>query len=294
VGEITVFSPEEVATMCVREGGSTYLEIPGARRYAIDLDQAGLYCPMPLAEVMDALAQIDYPLSGLEGQVVILPAPRQGFAESSAEGSVVFLSPGRIGYPTAHVHYTVAHEVGHLVHHALLPGLGDPGWRQYADLRDLDLGAAQSARDHASRLHEMFAEDFRSLFGGGLAQCGSSIENHDLAMPQTVAGLREFFLSLPETWWGRVRLFVAPNPFRDFLAIKAFSLSQEGAALTGAAIYTVEGRMVAALRPAGSAAVPELVWNGRDANGCPAPPGVYFASIQDGSKTIVLKVIKTP
>ncbi|MFZ1948009.1 MAG: hypothetical protein WAW06_10730 [bacterium] len=293
VGGIAVYPPEEVAAMCVREGATTYLEIPGARRYAIDLDRAGLYWPMPLTEVLEALAQIGYPLDGLKAQVVILPAPRQGLAESSTEGSVVFLSPGRIGYPTAHVHYTVAHEVGHLVHHALLPGRDDPGWRQYAALRDLDLGAARSAQDHASRLHEIFAEDFRSLFGGGLAQCGSGIENHDLAMPQTVAGLREFFLSLPDMWGAKVRFYVAPNPFRDLLAIKTFSLGQTGGALAGATIYNVEGRMVAALSPSGPQ-VSELVWDGRDADGRRAPPGVYFAALRGGSKPTVLTVIKMP
>jgi hypothetical protein len=292
VGGITVFSADEVTGMCVGEGGLAYLELPNARRYSLALGDVGLYTPMPLADVLDALAEIGYPLEGIEAQVVILPVPRQGLVESSTEGSVVFLSPGRTGYPTAHVHYTVAHEIGHLVHHALLPGRDDPSWGRYAALRGLDLGAALSARDHASRLHEIFAEDFRSLFGGGLAQCGSGIENRDIALPQAVAGLREFFLSLPETWQYKVRLYASPNPFAGRMTIGAFSLG-DGAAICGATICSVDGRAVVVLAPSGAAAS-ELAWDGLDAQGCPAPPGMYFAVVQGVSQRAVLKLVKLP
>jgi hypothetical protein len=287
-GSVTVYSPEEVGTFYETEAGLSILRFPGCRQWTL-ADDDGLYCPMPLAEVLEAVGQIQFQLAGLDVEIVILPVPRREVAVSSAEGRVIFLSPARSGYPVEHVHYTVAHEIGHVVHHLLLPNPEDPLWERYAALRGIDLEAARQARDHASRLNEIFAEDFRVLFGGPLARCGSGVENHDLVSPETVPGLAEFFLSLPGAWQGRLRLYAAPNPFCESVRLEAFALDAHPG-IDQVAVYDVEGRLVASIPPAAGGAV--MTWNGRRDDGSPVAPGVYYAVIRCGSDVRTVPLVR--
>lgn len=234
---------------------------------------------------------ISYPGDLIEAAILVLPWPRRDIPQSSAEGTVVFLSPGRIEYPTEHVHYTVAHEMGHVVHHMVMPDWREDLWMEYACLRGVDPTGGNAAA-HASRIHEMFAEDFRALFGGTLSQCGSGVENHDLVSPDQVAGLREFFLSLPERWKDTARICVEPNPFSDRLAIRVFSLA-ENTRIDQAKIYDVGGRLVAVVAPSGDSGG-EVAWDGRNSDGLPAAPGAYFAAVTWAAKTHIIKVIRMP
>jgi hypothetical protein len=251
-----------------------------------------LYSPMPLDEVVEAVREIGFPLEGLPIDIVILPAPRIDLPASSAEGRVVLLSPGTCGYPREHVHYIVAHEIGHVLHHLLLPNPDDDLWHRYASLRGIDLEVARAASAHAERLDEMFAEDFRVLFGGDLARCGSGVENHSLADPQSVAGLEDFFLSIPRAWENRLRLYASPNPFVERLQVEAFALDGP-TEVNLVAIYDVRGRLLRTIGPdpgAGSA----VTWDGRLDDGAPAAPGVYYAVIAAGASRGITKIIKAP
>ena len=105
-----------------------------------------------------------------------------------------------------------------------MPGSRQDLWRAYAGLRGLDASDAGLSRDHASRLTEIFAEDFRVLFGGDIARCGGEIENHDITSPEDVEGLREFMLSLLDVWAGVVRFSVYPNPFESSVVFYGRSL----------------------------------------------------------------------
>lgn len=287
VAEVTVYSGAEVDRFIVGGPGNAYIAFPGARRWA--LCDVGQCSPMPLEEVVEALGKISYPSLELEASVVILPVPRCDVLESSVEGAVVFLSPGRIDWPREHVHYTVAHEMGHVLHNALMPDSRQDLWKEYAGLRGLDFEAAKAARDHAGRLHEIFAEDFRVLFGGELARCGSGVENHDLPMPDIIPGLKEFFLALPDRAQGNVLTSTSPNPFSDRLAMRAWSA--DGAiALDEAVIYDARGRVVTVLKPAGSGG--EISWDGRSGDGRLAAPGFYFVALRAGPVLQVRKVAR--
>ena len=291
VGKITVYSREDLAQFCGTDRGLAYIEFPGTARRTL-LGREDLYRPMPLDEVVDALARITYPLDGIEADIVILATPRRDLPESSAEGMVVFLSPGSIDYPQEHVHYAVTHEIGHVVQHALMPDSRDDLWKQYASLRGIALGAAPGSQAHAARPHEIFAEDFRILFGGDLARCGSGAENHDLRSAESVSGLREFFLSLLHEWEGRIRIFASPNPFRDHLVLRAFSL--DGASPLGeVTVYDAGGRVVRTIT-ASSPDRSEIVWDARNSDGGVLAPGVYFIAIRSGSHIEVHKITRIP
>lgn len=287
-GRITVYSAAEASQFITSDGAKSRFEFPGAGSWQIAQD-AGSWRPMPLGEVVRALDEIAYPLDGVEATVIILPAPRLDRPTSSAEGSVIFLSPGKVDYPTEHVHVTVAHEMGHVVHHELVPSSRTDLWKDYAEIRGVDYRDAVSAEAHSQRLNEMFAEDFRVLFGGELSS-GAELENHGIADPREVSGLEDFFRSLPDKWQGALRLYAAPNPFSGSLAIKGFSL-ETGVEITEFQVFDVQGRLVASPAPSSS---PEcgIVWDGRDRNGAPVAGGVYLLRVRSTSASLVLKVVK--
>jgi hypothetical protein len=288
VGSVRVYSDSAAARFIVREGGTAYISLPGTRRWRL-CEDGGPYSAVPADEVLEALERVSYPLDSIEATIVILPFPRCDLLDSSAEGRVVFLSPGRWDVPREHVHYTVAHEIGHLVHNALMPDRRDDLWREYARLRGIDYEAARDARDHASRLHEIFAEDFRVLFGSDLARCGSGIENHDLPMPDAVPGLRDFFVSLSAGLEPRIVVSACPNPFGDCVRIETY-LSGNVQPVDRIEIFDASGRSVVVLRPpaAGSA----VTWDGRSAFGVPVVPGIYFVALRAGVLAEVHKVAR--
>jgi len=289
LGPVTVYPPEEVSRFIRADENGACLEFAGCRAWAL-AGAESLFVPMPVAEVVEAVRQITFPLEGLPIDILILPVPRRDLAESSAEGPVIVLSPGVRGIPQEHVHYTVAHEIGHAVHHLLMPNAGDQMWSRYAAVRSLDLEAARSARRHADRIEEVFAEDFRVLFGGTLARCGGGVENHDLADPLTLPGLREFFCSLRGSWEGRLRLYASPNPFGESVRFRAFGLDG-GASVDVVRIYDSRGRLVAVLE-AGRCGEGSLAWDGRLEGGLPAAPGVYCAVVTSGAATTAVKVVR--
>jgi len=288
VGAIRVYSGAETARYITQDGGTACLEVPGARRWTL-CGEGGPFSPVPADEVVEALEEISYPLGRIEASVVILPLPRCGLLDSSAEGRVVFLTPGSSRVAREHVHYTVAHEVGHLVHNVLMPDSREDLWREFARLRSLDFEAARDAGAHAARLHEVFAEDFRVLFGSDLADCGSGVENHDLPAPERVAGLREFFVSLASGPGPGIAVSVRPNPFSERLEILSAAVGN-APAIDAIEIFDVRGRCVAAFKPAAGSGV--ITWDGRSASGAPAPPGIYFLAVRAGGLAETRKIAR--
>jgi hypothetical protein len=291
VGRLTVYSCEEVGRFCFREGSSRYIEFPGTQRWAL-LEGESLYRPMPVGEVAEALGQISFPLQTLDGDIVILPVPRRDMVESTAEGTVVFLSPGRVDYPREHIHYTVTHEMGHVLHHVLMPDSREDLWKEYARLRGIDWQRAREAQDHASRLHEIFAEDFRVLFGSDLARCGTGVENHDISPPGEVPGLREFFLSLLDQWQGKVRIYASPNPFRGQVLIKGICVGDD-VHLDDVTIFDTQGRVIHTIR-ASALGRGEIIWDAKNSSGLTVAPGVYFMAIRIGRDLQMRKITKIP
>jgi hypothetical protein len=162
-------------------------------------------------------------------------------------------------------------------------------WQHYADLRDLPSADTEPGAGHSSRISEVFAEDFRVLFGGSKARCGGEVENHDLASPETVDGLREFMLSLRGEWEGRISVSASPNPFESSVVLRAFSLD-EPVGLDALEVYDVQGRLLKRFAPARGSR--EIVWDGRDKTGSTVAPGMYMLSVTASTGRHVYKVLK--
>lgn len=150
--------------------------------------------PFDTDVVLDLLRDIDCPHLQLDIEIYILPYPRADLLVSSTSGRRVYLSPHVIPIPRQRAAYTVAHEVGHVFHTVLLPDREYREWRSYRLLRGIDdSGRYSQAAAHAYQPKEIFAEDFRVLFGGPAAYHGGVVENPELPSPDDVAGLAEFF-----------------------------------------------------------------------------------------------------
>src|SRR5436309_4522093 len=129
----------------------------------------GAFHPFDVAEVQAALSSVRFPLGTIGAEVFILPYPRRVQIESAAGRGVILLSPGVRPLSTEHQHAEFVHELGHVVQYALMPD-GDPRWSEYRSLRAIGDASRYSALSaHADRPHEIFAEDFRALFGGATA-----------------------------------------------------------------------------------------------------------------------------
>jgi hypothetical protein len=289
IGNVRIHAPAEVENYCRRSGAETYLCFPGSRDWKLSDASPVQGYPMDLEAVAEAVCGVGYPLDGIDIDILILPVARLDLPNSSAEGRVVFLSPGRVPYPRDHVHYTVVHEIGHVLHHTLMPASRGDLWQAYADIRGLPSAEVDPGASHASRISEIFAEDFRVLFGGSRARCGGEVENHDLASPEAVAGLRDFMLSLPGEWKGCVALSASPNPFESSIVLRAFSLD-EPVNFDALDIYDVRGRVIRSFTPGRGS--DEIVWDGRDQGGRPVAPGMYMLSLRAGTGRHFYKVLK--
>lgn len=232
---VVVVSPQEIldyyttvapdgALLFTDRGGVTWRLIDDVDDPEITNPSVEGFFPMDTAEVLDALSALpmDFLLPA-DVPIFVLPFPRSGLLDSSADEHGIYLSPGMNPVPAETVHQVTTHEFGHIVHHRLLPDSDTKGWDDYRGLRGLeDDSVFHQAAAHAYRPHEIFAEDFRVLFGGALAAGDGSVENPELASPQYDSDLESFFLDLPlellgstasvsfarvETQWT-----VSPNP----------------------------------------------------------------------------------
>ena len=115
---------------------------------------------------------MSYPLDGVAADVFILPYPRRAGLTSAAGPGLILLSPGVYALPREQQHAEFVHELGHVVQYARLPDAdADVVETATAALRGItDVGRLLAPTPaHADRPHEIFAEDFRALFGGALA-----------------------------------------------------------------------------------------------------------------------------
>lgn len=158
----------------------------------------GSFHPADAQRALDLLREIPTVfLNTLSVDIYLLPYPRSGSLASSSDGRSIYLSPGVHPYSRATEAAVMAHELGHAVQRRFLPDEARMQWAAYAAIR----GIADTTRFHdratrAFRPHEIFAEDFRVLFGGELAEGDGRVENSALASPCDVPGLREFLLGL--------------------------------------------------------------------------------------------------
>ncbi|MDP6801904.1 MAG: hypothetical protein QF819_01830 [Gemmatimonadota bacterium] len=239
----------------------------------------GSFHPFEIGLVREAIASAPAGVASLDARIVVLPYPRRGTLRSSCEGNIVFLSPGLRKVHPEHLAATIAHELGHIVQHALAPD-GSTLWEEYLDLRQLHSGRYHHAASHRDRPHEIFAEDYRFLLGPPEALSSPGIENADIPLPTEVAGLVPWFDRLlnqrvaPDE--STVSL-VSPNPFRAGRGGEVrivFAASTEQA--VHADVVDVVGRRVVRLLPTARGEETTFLWNGRTSLGNPAACGVYF------------------
>jgi hypothetical protein len=267
--------------------GRAWLELPGGARWELVTSPAdplitnpgdGSFHAFDAAEVRGALDEVRFPLARVSAEIFILPYPRRDWLESAAGPGLILLSPGVWPLSREHQHAELVHELGHVVQHALLPDSDTGGWREYMRLRGLDPAVHTSDAPHAERPHEIWAEDFRALFGGGSANSTGTIENARLAHPAAVAGLGEFMASLAGA--GLVpppgRLVAAP------LARGAVTFSRFGPEAVALDVFDAAGRRLAVIAPTPGPGAVVWSWDGRDRSGRPVRSGVVFGRARDG------------
>ncbi|MBI5711169.1 MAG: hypothetical protein HZC42_12855 [Candidatus Eisenbacteria bacterium] len=278
---------ETLRDYCATDGnGVTWLALPGGARYelvtstsdpAIANPGDGAFHAYDVAEIQAALAAVRFPLQGVTAEIFVLPYPRRSGLESAAGPGLVLLSPGVRPLSPEHQHAEFTHELGHVVQYRRLPDRDVRGWESYRSLRGIgDATVYNAAAPHADRPHEIFAEDFRALFGDGLANTTGTIENPDLPPPAQVRGLAEFMRGLAEAPLAPA-LAATPNPARGPL-----TFSRPGAVAVPLDLFDAAGRRIVSLAPQRVPGGVQWSWDRRDARGARAGAGVVFARARDG------------
>lgn len=165
----------------------------------------GRFHPFPRLLVVQALAALEHRSLTMSVTIYLLPYPRRGGLTSATVGTELFLSPHVLPIQPETAHYIVAHEMGHAFHNWFLPG-DSVQWERYCRLRGItDESKFNASANHAYRPKEIFAEDFRVLFGGAAARFGGIVENAELRNPEQVAGLAPFMSQISAG--GATRIF---------------------------------------------------------------------------------------
>jgi hypothetical protein len=251
-------------------GGASWELVTSATDPAIANPGDGSFHPFAPAEVRAALDGIGYPLRGAGAVIFLLPYPRRVALQSAAGPGLILLAPGVQPLSAEHQHAELTHEMGHVVQYALMPDADDAAWEGYRRLRGIaDVTVYNAAAPHADRPHEIFAEDFRATFGDPLARYSGTIENPALALPASVPGLERFMLGLAGP---AVSLAITPNPTHG--ATRFMRVGNTAAPLE---LFDLNGRRIAALTPVAVPGGTQWCWDGRDARGRRASPGVFFA-----------------
>src|ERR1051326_6180251 len=140
-----------------------------------------------------------------------------------------------------------------LVTSATVPAISNPGDGAFHAIEPAEVASAldqlnyplvnTASAAHADRPHEIWAEDFRALFGGAAATSAGTIENASLAYPTQIAGLDRFMASLAASAAsaGSARLMAAP------LARGAVSFSRFGTRAAVLDVFDAAGRRLASV-----------------------------------------------
>jgi len=292
IGFVIHDAAETARDYCVTADGQTTFQLPGGPVFDLVTSTCelpnpgdGAFHPFDAEVVRTALAAVRYPLNGVAVEVFVLPYPRRGELQSAAGPGLILLSPGVQPISQEQQHATVAHELGHVIQYRYMPD-DDPVWNRYRELRGItDEERYAATAVHADRPHEIFAEDFRALFGDGLATYSGTIENTSLSDPHVVGGLSAFLTSLSNPLAAGADLRGYPNPTRGAVSFRRGSGSAEPIDL-----FDVAGRRVTTLDPTPLAEGWQWAWNGRDSAGGAVPAGVLFAR-ERGTSTAVRFVI---
>ena len=278
---------ETLRDYCRTEDGVLYLVLPGGSRWELVTSTSdpavanpgdGSFHAYEPAEVAAALSQVDYPLHQVSAEVFILPFPRRESLESAAGPGLILLSPGVRALSREHQHSEFVHELGHVVQYAIMPDHDQSAWGRYMQLRGLDASAHTASSPHADRPHEIWAEDFRALFGGAAANSAGTIENPAIAYPTQVAGLDQFLEEVAVA----AAANVAGGLVAGTVAHGAVGFTRVGARAAVLDVYDAAGRRVASLEPRVGTAAVAWNWDGNDRAGHAVQGAVLFARARDG------------
>jgi len=207
--------------------------------------------------------------------------------ESAAGPGLILLSPGVRALSREHQHSEFVHELGHVIQYSLFPDADGSGWSRYARLRGLQPGVNTAAAAHAARPHEIWAEDFRALFGGPAANSAGTIENATLPYPTRVAGLATFMESLAAGSSARETHTLVAVP----VAHGTLTFSRFGAGAAVIDVFDAAGRRLASLAPAPGGNSVAWSWDGNDGAGRPVRGAVVYARARDGEGGVARVVV---
>lgn len=284
---------ETLARFCHVEEGALWLMLPSGARFELTTSTAdlpnpgdGFFHPFDETVVRAAVNAIRFPMDRVSAEIFILPYPRREGLPSAAGPELVFLSPGVMPIAVEQQHATVVHELGHVIQYRFMPDDDLNLWNRYRTLRGITDPLRFCAEAlHADRPHEIFAEDFRALFGDALANYSGTIENQALRAPHHVPGLEPFITSLQGVAIAGGSLRGFPNPTRG-----AVSFRRASATAAAIDLFDVAGRRLASVAPTPLASGWQWSWDGRDEQGSAAEPGIYFARERGSSASFRLVI----
>jgi hypothetical protein len=316
--EIHLFTPEDISAnmtgrdqdgrlLLILDDGSTYTLVEDIADPVIANKGDGRFHPMNADWVVRAVDEID--LGGttmnMAVEIYVLPCPRYYFPGSSTDGRRIFLSPGVYEIDRCITACTVTHEVGHVYQGVYMPADDEDGWYRYLSMRGIYGDPVYSPlAAHMNRPMEIFAEDFRYLFGSEDAVYSGTIENPNLPLPDRVPGIEEFIISLAAgdiasagggTLPGRRILSAAnyPNPFNPTTIIHAELCAdcQSSPRQVECRVYDIRGSLVSNLY-SGRVSTEEIdiEWNGLSERGIPVSSGVYFFVLRVDNETATGKM----
>jgi hypothetical protein len=275
---------ETLRDYCRARDGALWLELPGGERWELITSTSdpqiansgdGAFHPFDEAQVRAALSEVRFPLSTLSAHVFVLPYPRRSGLDSAAGPRLILLSPGVLPLSAESQHAELVHELGHVVQYLHMPDVDLTAWMRYRELRGITDPRYCATAPHADRPHEIFAEDFRALFGGALATRSGSIENSSLVLPQRVAGLEAFLFELSGHPLPEPTLFAFPNPARGGIAFR-----RGGAEPRTLDLFDLAGRRIATVEPTRTPGGWSWSWDGRGGRGEALGAGVVLARLR--------------
>lgn len=257
----------------------------------------GTFHPFSTEDVVATLRALDRRLAHMSVRVYLLPYPRRSLLVSSTSGFELFLSPHVLAIDPRVAAYIVAHEMGHAFHNRFMPD-GSSAWEEYRRIRGItDVTRFNDRSGHAYRPKEIFAEDFRVLFGGAAAYFDGYIENPELASPESVSGLESFYVRVAgEPLAARTPRIVAtsyPNPFNPETEVRV-SLPDEFAGTNdrvSVRVYAVTGALVRDLYDGRASGDFAVRWDGTDNRGNRVASAMYYATVIAGGSRETVKLV---
>lgn len=244
--------------------------------------------PFDRNEVIDALRTMHGFTTDLDVDVFILNATPAIVSSSFARENAIYLAPGTGNVAASTVAYITTHEMGHVLTSAFLDNSAIR-WDEYLTVRGLDERNTASGAIHADRAREIIAEDIRFLFGGTLATNTGSIENHDLALPDSIDGMTDLLVGFfaKRVFAGSMIASATafPNPCNPLTTIQMSlpaSMNAQGDAVLR--IFDIRGSLVSTITGGEiSGNTVSIKWTGTSDNGQSAASGQYMYVMQLGT-----------